>query len=72
MATRSPGYSMILRGQAPAFSATSEIAAAPATAGCAHEDEPNASGIVPGIFDPHLCQAVARAVRHIAETTART
>ena len=46
------------------------VAAARAIAGCVHEDELNASYIVPSVFDTTVAPAVAEAVQQVAQQAA--
>ena len=50
---------------------TSEVlaAAAKAIADCVHEDERNASFIVPSVFDQNVAPAAAEAVKSVAEAS---
>lgn len=45
------------------------VAAAKAIADCVHEDERNASFIVPSVFDQNVAPAVAEAVKSVAEAS---
>ena len=47
------------------------VAAAKAIADCVHEDERNASFIVPSVFDQNVAPAVAEAVKSVAEAPGR-
>jgi malate dehydrogenase (oxaloacetate-decarboxylating) len=62
----------LLDARAHQVSTTLLLHAADALAHCVSDEQLNASYIVPSVFDPHVPQAVAAAVRAAAESSAHT